>query len=315
MLSAQLPAALRAALESQASGFSTRDLARAAARLSEGYRGEGLPRLDSRLDCVAYAVTRMPATFGAVRAALRELDGNVESVLDLGAGTGASAWAVNDVFGAGTGITMVERNASMAELGRGLGAPGAWRVSDLRNLAGLGRHDLAVFSYSLGELGEREAEEAVARAWEQSERALLVVEPGTPAGFSRVLLARRKLLELGARIAAPCPQDGECPIKRPDWCHFAVRVERSRLHKQLKGGDLGYEDEKFSYVLATRGLDERRRTPARVLRHPAIVKGLIQLELCTPAGLERAAVGRRSKDAFRRARKTSWGNRWETADE
>lgn len=258
---------------------------------------------------MAYAVTRMPATYGAVRTAMRELGGNVESVLDLGAGTGASAWAAADVWGTAE-ITLVERNPAMAEMGKSLGAPGGWRASDLRNLSGLGRHDVVVFSYSLGELGEREAEDAVERAWESAGRAVLVVEPGTPVGFARVLTARRRLIELGARIAAPCPHCGECPAKKPDWCHFAVRVERSRLHKQLKGGDLGYEDEKFSYVLGVRENCENELTEARVLRHPVVDKGLIQLELCTKLGLEHVSVGRRIKDEFRQARKASWGSRW-----
>lgn len=81
--------------------------------------------------------------------------------------------------------------------------------------------------------------------------ALVVVEPGTPRGFQQILEARTQALASGAAILAPCPHDATCPMQGSDWCHFAARVERSRTQRQLKGGELGWEDEKFSYVVIT----------------------------------------------------------------
>ena len=93
-----------------------------------------------------------------------------------------------------------------------------------------------------------------------------------------------------------------------DWCHFAVRLERSAAHRRLKQGALGYEDEKFSYLAAGRAPVER--PAARVVRHPLSRPGHIQLALCTARGLERRTVTKSQKEVYRRARKAEWGSPW-----
>ena len=140
---------------------------------------------------------------------------------------------------------------------------------------------------------------------------VLVLEPGTPRGYAAVLAARSRLTDAGWHLLAPCPQDGPCPVAaRPgDWCHFAVRLDRSALHRRVKGGRLGHEDEKFSYVLASR----EPVTPAggRVLRHPVTRKGLVQLEVCDSQGSTgRVVVTRRDPIAYRAARDATWGDPW-----
>ncbi len=313
MISTRLPAALREALETLSAELPAPLLRTAAAELSAGYRSGRLPALDTPAALAAYALTRMPATLGALMASWREIPTPVRSVLDLGSGTGAAAWAAAELWEAfRPEITLVEINPRTRALGERLRSPNAhWRGGDFRNLAGFAPHDLVSFSYSLGELPERQALETLERAWPLAEVALCVVEPGTPRGSSFLLRARQHLIGLGARIAAPCPHQGACPLQAPDWCHFAVRVERTRMHRLLKDGDLGYEDEKFSYVLAMR--DTPAVPLARILRHPWQDKGAIRLELCTPAGLATRTVTRREKTAFRAARKASWGAVWEAS--
>jgi hypothetical protein len=39
-----------------------------------------------------------------------------------------------------------------------------------------------------------------------------------------------------------------CPIKENDWCHFACRIPRGKLHRQFKEGEAPFEDEKFAYL-------------------------------------------------------------------
>ena len=119
--------------------------------------------------------------------------------------------------------------------------------------------------------------------WAKTRDTLLVVEPGTPAGYARIIALRAQLIAAGAHVAAPCPHDGKCPLDAPDWCHFTQRLPRSRAHKQIKGAELPFEDEKFAYVALTRAPVARR--PARVLAQPVVSKVEVTAKLCTPDGL------------------------------
>ncbi|MGQ4438773.1 MFS transporter [Streptomyces violaceoruber] len=117
-------------------------------------------------------------------------------------------------------------------------------------------------------------------------------------------------LAAGFRVAAPCPHSAACPIEAgTDWCHFAARVSRSSLHRQVKSGSLAYEDEKFSYVAATRLPVEP--AASRVVRRPQIRKGQVLLDLCaSDERLRRSTVTKRHGDLYKAARDAAWGDPW-----
>ena len=161
-------------------------------------------------------------------------------------------------------------------------------------------------SYVIGEMNEIERTALAALMWEKTRDTLLVVEPGTPAGYARIIALRQQLIAAGAHVAAPCPHDGPCPLVSPDWCHFTQRLARSRAHKQAKGAEAPFEDEKFTYVALTRAPAGPR--PSRVLAQPAVGKVEVAAKLCTPDGLEMARVPRRNKDGYAQARRWRWGD-------
>jgi ribosomal protein RSM22 (predicted rRNA methylase) len=200
----------------------------------------------------------MPATYAAVRAALTQLAAAAPEpwrprrLLDLGGGTGAAAWAATDVFGGLAEVTVLDRVPEALGLGRRLAAARPalrsvqwtpWRHGI--DAPAIPPADLVTISYLLGELPGPARDRLVAAAGAGA-AAVVVVEPGTPAGYGRVLAAREVLLAAGLRIVAPCPHSAQCPVREPDWCHFAIRVNRSALHRRAKGATLGHEDEKFS---------------------------------------------------------------------
>lgn len=296
MQTARLPEELSDAVQQQCAGYTTDELAAAAAQISEAYRRGLPPGLETAVMRAAYAATRLPATYAALRRAAAELPFTPESWLDLGAGPGAAAWV------APCPATLVDANPHWDDL-----RPARRICACLERLPDLQAHDVVSLCFVLNELPPAARPRLLDEAWRLARKALILVEPGTPQGFSLMLEARRQLLEAGARLAAPCPHEGACPMQGQDWCHFAVRVERSRLHRQLKGGTLGYEDEKFCYLVAMKG--EPPRVRARILRHPEIRPGRIGLTLCTDGGAGQQAVRRRDA-LWRAARKASWGDAW-----
>ncbi|WP_326600731.1 small ribosomal subunit Rsm22 family protein [Streptomyces sp. NBC_01803] len=329
---------LRVALDRLLDGLPPRRAASAVERLMAGYRGRtpaGAPVLRDRADAVAYAAYRMPATFGAVSAALRELAGRLPGWepgghLDVGGGTGAAIWAAAGVWPAADRETVVlDRAGPALDLGRelaGLAADGPLRTAEWRlesigatppAIPALPLTDLVTVSYVLGELPEA-VRDAVVDAVARAGAAVVLVEPGTPDGYLRIRAARDRLIAAGLRVLAPCPHDGECPITvGSDWCHFAARVSRSALHRRVKGGVLPYEDEKFSYVAAVRPGAEAAPEPAaaRIVRRPLLRKGQVLLELCArDDGLRRATVSKRQGPGYRAARDAGWGEPWPPQD-
>jgi ribosomal protein RSM22 (predicted rRNA methylase) len=291
-------------IEERADDVGFAALKHAASALSDAYRdGRGAPKLPARERVAAYLVTRMPATYAATYSALAQLPPlTIGSVLDVGAGTGAASLAAREFFPRAA-ITMLERDGAFADAARAWLPDAAVRTEDARS-ASMPKADLVVASYSVGEFGAGLAR----RLWDAAAVALVIVEPGTPRGFATIRAIRDELLAAGAHMAAPCPMSGACPVADPDWCHFAARVERSSLHRRVKGGDLGHEDEKFSYIALTRAAVDLAQ--ARIVRHPQHRPGLIELRTCTPEGLKTERVGKRDKEKFREARRAGWGERW-----
>lgn len=289
-----------------------------AARLSEKYRNDkGGKRILTETEAAVYAAVRMPATFAAVGAALGYAlectDDTFESLMDFGAGTGAAALAA-DMLVSPERVICLEREAAMRNVGSALleaygGGPAKaeWGCFDITAEDTEDTADMVVSSYMLNELSAGSAENAAVKMWAAARKMLLIVEPGTPAGYKVIRRVRAKLLSLGAYIAAPCPHTGECPASETDWCHFSCRVARSRLHKMLKEGDAPYEDEKFTYIAVSR--TPCRSAGARIMRHPYTEKGRISLRLCTENGFEDRLVTSRDKSGFKSARKAQWGGK------
>ncbi len=281
--------------------------------LSKTYRsaGSSLSMFRDETLRLAYLASRMPATYAAIQQVLRQIPFSPKSWLDLGAGPGTASWAAATLFPDSLKFVLVEKNREIIALGKQLAlnhpilSQAEWQC-DSRPTAWVA--DAAIFSYSLGEM-DRQAD-WIESWWKANIPLLVIVEPGTPRGFSLIRKARDQILSLGGFLIAPCPHSLACPLTGSDWCHFSVRLPRSRLQRYLKEGTLGYEDEKYSYLIASRS-PEFQRPSARILRYPQKHSGHVRLSLCKSDGTaEEISIARSDQKFYRQARDAAWGDPW-----
>lgn len=342
----QLPAELAAGLAAASVGQREAALGRATTALITRYQAdrpatEAEPIVGSALLATAYLLYRMPATYAAVRAAVAEIPDELTapaSQLDLGGGTGAALWAASDRW-PDLGAQRVLDNAPEAlRAGRALvqnsSVPSlrqaqwiSWAARSVQpdlqqphprqsvpqqhdpQQAGPEAADLVTVSYVLSELDEADQKALIDTAARAARQLVVVVEPGTRAGYRRMLAAREQLLAAGWSLVAPCPHEFGCPMTGDDWCHVAARVNRSAAHRRVKQAEKSYEDEKFSYLVVSR--TPVGRAANRVLRHPRVGKGRVDLRLCTtPPGITGVVVTKRNAEDYRAARRTDWGDSW-----
>lgn len=311
----KLPEELHIALEKELEGLPLQDILKARAALTERYLNKKRDFITDKAARCAYLAARLPSTFAAISRVLKEAISSqtvsIKSLLDLGAGPGTAMWACRDYFPLEK-ITLIEKDRELAAMGKRLssycelGQKADWKEADLEKIPSLPPHDLVLLSYSLGELSSHVHHDLIKKCWEAAQEWLIIIEPGTPAGFERLRTLRNQLISLGAHMIAPCPHALTCPMAGKDWCHFAERVERSSLHRRIKEGTLSYEDEKFSYLVFSK--NAKTHNQERILRYPQIKPGHVVLTLCSTDGVKEKTVSKRTPEDYKKARKADWGS-------
>ena len=309
---------LKAAIDRELSTPAGRKLQHASEELSARYRTQPSDKIFMSSDAhrLAYLAARLPATYAAVHAVLsewaqRQPDVQIRSLLDIGSGPATALWAAIDVFPTIEKATAIEQDGDLIKLAQRLlkefnSLKIEWRHEPMQQWENIPRHDAAIFSYSIGELSEKEQLLTLSKAWETVDKALVIIEPGTPKGFERIRIIRSWLLDAGAFLVAPCPNALACPMAKGNWCHFAARLERSAEHRQIKGGTLNYEDEKYSYLIVS-------KTPValpqeRILRHPQKRSGHVNFTVCTEGEVVQQTFSKRDGEAYKKTRKLEWGD-------
>ncbi|QRM42647.1 small ribosomal subunit Rsm22 family protein [Rhizobium sp. BG4] len=316
----ELPRQLRERVEAMLEGQPLDALKRASARLSSRYRQElrdGSFHISDQLAAQAYLAARLPATYAAIRAAMEmiaEVRPGFEprQLIDVGAGPGSALWAAADCWPDIEQATMVEASEAIRQTGKslseGLEVASTWLDGNLiKALPDIAPADLVTLAYVLDEIEPHQIAASIGKLWALTSDTLLIIEPGTPAGWERILAARDVLLSKGAHIVAPCQHAKDCPIVAPDWCHFSRRVARSKIHRLVKDADVPWEDEKYIFIAASRVPSPLPE--ARVIAPPQGSGSVIRLKLCREDGSAAEQIySKRDGAAFKWARRADWGD-------
>jgi ribosomal protein RSM22 (predicted rRNA methylase) len=239
------------------------------------------------------------------------------SVLDLGAGLGATTWGlVRALAAAGQGgevsAVLVDHDSSALavarELGAALGGDGDVRVTlraekrALGSPLARGRHDVVLLGQVLSEdsggdeddraqrharlLGDLVDEQLVPGG------ALIVIEPALRDRTRHLQRVRDRLVAAGRPVFAPCPHAAPCPMlpSEADWCHEDLPIDLPEwLVPLARAARLRFQRLTFSYlVIAERtGLEPGG---ARIVAPPHDTKGKRELVLCHEGALVRATM-------------------------
>lgn len=315
---------LNEAIEAELDHQSLKNLSEKTKDLQSRYRDKNQPIISlmkSKEEKLAYVGYRMKATLGAIHSIFKLMkkelrDHKIETALDLGSGPGTSLWSFATLFPELKRLTLFERDLELIYLGKRLFSKTTipietevlWTHGDFVNTKQFDEVDLVLFSYSFGEIDEKSDDSVLENCFIHAKKFIIIIEPGTPRGYKRILKARKKLIELGAYTLAPCPHDKTCPLSGNDWCHFSTRIERTALQRVLKQGSLNYEDEKFSYIIM--GKKQEVHTVRRVLTEPVILKEKATLKLCTDDGLIYQDALRRDTESYKKAKKIKNGDNY-----
>jgi len=317
----ELPQRLRSEVDSILEGISTRDLELATTHLSDRYRSEkrdGRLHIHDTIYAQAYLATRLPATFAAARASFQSVanllpDFTPTSLLDAGSGPGTAFFAAEDCWPTLERATLLEASAPIRAVGERLASQASnivprWENADLsRSFHEPSKADLVTLCYVLNELSPEQGAKLVDALWAHCTWVLILVEPGTPEGWKRLMRHRDQLLANGGKVIAPCPHEKPCALTGSDWCHFSQRVARSRVHRTAKAASVPYEDEKYAFLAVSR---QAPTAPfSRVLARTQHGSGKSTLKLCRPDGsVSDKMYTKRDGASYKQARKLEWGD-------
>ncbi|KNC48832.1 methyltransferase type 12 [Thecamonas trahens ATCC 50062] len=311
---------------------------------AKAYAASGAPSYNSALAATAFMAHRSPAVYAATERVLDEMVtklpsdilADVRSSIDFGAGSCASTWALNQVLpqAMDEGLVVVEPSPHMMDAGLATLPDDAAlhsRISARVTLPSTPA-DLVLASYVLCDLpSDNLLAPTIDQLWAAAGKVLVVVEPGTPQGYARIMAVRDTVIASGSgSVVAPCPHSGACPLasERDDryaksWCHFALAYERTPIQRALKSSATSFSREKFSYLIAaktgaeidaTMVADTTASTSWSKIISPPLKRGKhVIMDTCAPTGdIARLTVtkGKSGRPAYRHARKARWGDDW-----
>ena len=269
-------------------------------------------------EVLSYISSRMGETSAIIDAVFEKLskvasfENSVNTVLDMGSGTGSTLWAL-DNYVKNAKVFAVEREKAMIKYSKILSGDLSSNVTYIdedvlsQAVKKLENVDMVVEAFMLNEMADSDRLKALEIMCDKTNKFLVLIEPGTPKSYERMMELRSFALEKGLNLILPCPHSEKCGLS-DDYCNFSVRVSRTKTSRQVKGGTLNYEDEKYFYlVFAKESLEKTYNST--VLRRPVYRKGCVDLKLCRQdSTIKSITITKSNKDNYKKAKDYSHGD-------
>ncbi|KAG1048462.1 hypothetical protein G6F43_009146 [Rhizopus delemar] len=290
-------------------------------------------------ESVAYAAGVMSSNYAAIYNVLSEVrerisDFKPTSMLDFGTGPGTAIWATKELFKieSCTGIDLSEDMLNVAEQLEQSTKPEADKPIEFKRYLTYNptapKSDLVISAFTLGDIASEALQKsAVEQLWAQTGDILILMDRGTPTGFTNIAKARQWILEgKEGHVVAPCSHDKPCPMlfspeAKPNsmWCHYSQRVQRPPFLMKTKHSKMNTEDAKYSYVVFRKGprpsakegsLETQAYNWSRLVQPPLKKNKHVVMDTCSKEGeIQRIVIPKsQGKVPYRDARKATWGD-------
>ena len=287
------------------SKINIKDLQSSSQDLTHRYKTKHQTRLLNPAERNVYLEARMPATQAVCEKVLSNLEktDHITSFLDLGCGSGSATYATLKTLPNLQTIHLIDLDSSYSY---NFDKPYQFFKQNFQDLNLIQSYDVIIISYALSECDNNLLKQVLLKSWEKTNLYLIIIEPGTTYGYTSFLTTRQYLIDLGAFIVAPCPHELACPLIHPDWCHFKIRLHRSKIHQQIKQGTKSFEDESYTFGIFAKQSTQTKHK--RIIKKPIKRSGHILFDLCTSDGLKREIISRKDKQHYLKAKKLIWGD-------
>ncbi len=190
-------------------------------------------------DCAAYTFFYLPPNYAKLQFLLRHLGPVLQQqlartiVIDVGSGPGTFSLAWHDLLNPIAPYHQswaLEINSAMSTIAQKLLStyrPSAQfnsvsQINQINPQAGL---DITViFGNSFNEMSPSECQKILEKF---KPKYILMIEPGTPEVFNKLMEFRKNYLNQDYQCLYPCPQGkADCPmVAQADWCHQLMRYQ------------------------------------------------------------------------------------------
>jgi ribosomal protein RSM22 (predicted rRNA methylase) len=280
--------------------------------------------IQSSSDVLAYIALRAPATYAQIYSALLQVterlpDWKPVTVLDIGCGPGTGVWAAKTLLPSLQTAVCVDCEKAFLDVGMQISKTSQlpiaieWQRQQIKNWIETNAsttYDLIIVANVFNELSTEVFERLIRQVVKRSSGIVLIVEPGTSAGYNIIQTISKTVLPTETLIA---PYIHSFVESTDYWIHFPQKFKRPefqrRIRQSMREGTLmasDWEEAKYSFV-AFGKMPPQKEIWGRCVEPVEKQKGFLTVPVLTKDGVTTIRILKRNKQEYRFAKELRWG--------